>query len=71
MIFHAQHLDQWTLNNALLHINFRIQQPSATPNRLLDHLATQVIQVFEDSCGDEWLGQTIECSVESGDGSHR
>ena len=66
-----QHLDQWTLNNALLHITYRIQQSSATSNRLLDHLANQVIQVFEDSCGDEWIGQTIECCVESGDGSHR
>ena len=70
-IFFPQHLDQWTLNNALLHITYRIQQSSATSNRLLDHLANQVIQVFEDSCGDEWIGQTIECCVESGDGSHR
>ena len=34
-------------------------------------LAFQVIRVFEDSCGDEWLGQTIECCVESGDGAYR
>ena len=27
--------------------------------------------MFEDSCGDEWLGQTIECCVESGDGAYR
>ncbi len=38
---------------------------------LLDHLAGEVIRVFEDSCGDEWLGQTIECCVESGDGAYR
>ena len=37
---------------------------------LLEHLAAQVIRVFEDSCGDEWLGQ-IECCVESGDGAYR
>ena len=34
-------------------------------------LPFQVIRVFEDSCGDEWLGQTIECCVESGDGAYR
>ena len=38
---------------------------------LLDHLAGEVIRVFEDSCGDEWLGQTIECCVEGGDGAYR
>ena len=38
---------------------------------LLEHLAGEVIRVFEDSCGDEWLGQTIECCVESGDGAYR
>ena len=38
---------------------------------LLDHLAAQVISVFEDSCGDEWLGQTIQCAMETGDGAYR
>ena len=38
----------------------------------IDHLAHCVIQVFEDSCGDEWLGQTIESpDDEAADGAHR
>lgn len=42
-----------------------------TQSVLLEELAAQVIHVFEDSCGDEWLGQTIECCVDGGDGSFR
>jgi len=68
-----QNLDQWTLSSSLLHINASISHALGMSARaaLLDDLAAQVIRVFEDSCGDEWLGQTIESSVEGGDGSFR
>ncbi len=67
-----QNLDQWTLRNALLHIDVHVQQATVIARTSLqDHLASVVIHIFEDSCGDEFLGQTIECSVESGDGSYR
>ena len=68
--FPPQTLDQWTLRNALLHIDVHVQQATAR-TVVQDNLASEVIRVFEDSCGDEWLGQTIESSVESGDGSYR
>ncbi len=61
------------MNNSLLHINASIAQAVGATARaaLLEDLAAQVIRVFEDSCGDEWLGQTIESCVEGGDGSFR
>ena len=52
----------------LIHSILSLQHSSAQ----IDHLAHCVIQVFEDSCGDEWLGQTIESSDdEAADGAHR
>ena len=56
-----------------LQINVQISQASSANVRtaLMDNLAGQVIRVFEDSCGDEWLGQTIESCIEGGDGAYR
>ncbi len=69
---YMQNLDQWTLRNALLHIDVHIQQATSSARSFLqEHLASVVIHIFEDSCGEEFLGQTIECSMESGDGSYR
>ncbi len=50
------------MNNSLLHINASIAQAVGATARaaLLEDLAAQVIRVFEDSCRNEWLGQTIE-----------
>lgn len=66
-----KNLDQWTLCNSLIHIRLHIVQTATTHTKfnLLDDLASQVIQVFEDSCGNEWLGQ-IENSSENSDGAY-
>lgn len=68
-----RNLDQWTLRNALLHLDIIINQAAnhTHSSAQIDHLAHCVIQVFEDSCGDEWLGQTIESpDDEAADGAH-
>ena len=35
---------------------------------MVDSLASSVIQVFEDSCSEEWVGQHME--TDQGDGAH-
>ena len=39
---------------------------------LIDSLASSVIQVFEDSCSEEWVGQPIEMTLglDQGDGAY-
>ncbi len=61
------------MNNSLLHINASITQAVGATAwaALLEDLEAQVIRVFEDLCGDEWLRQTIESCVEGGDRSFR
>jgi mediator of RNA polymerase II transcription subunit 12 len=68
-----KNLSQWTLNNSLVHIKLHIAQAvsSHTRQSLLDDLASQVIQVFEESCGSEWAGQgQTESPSDSGDGAY-
>lgn len=85
MLVFYQNLDQWTLHNALLHLNLNINHVRITNlslslsnfNLLLlqhsttqvEHLSQSVIQVFEDSCGDEeWSGQKDNDKI---DGAYR
>ena len=37
-------------------------------SNVVDSLASSVIQVFEDSCSEEWVGQHME--TDQGDGAH-
>jgi hypothetical protein len=68
-----KNLDQWTLRSSLIHISALIMQtPQMNRLSLIDSLASSVIQVFEDSCSEEWVGQSIEMTLglDQGDGAH-
>ena len=42
--------------------------PPQSRSGVVDSLASSVIQVFEDSCSEEWVGQHME--TDQGDGAH-
>jgi hypothetical protein len=58
-----KNLDQWTLHNALLHLNLNINHNSM---QQVDHLSQSVIQVFEDYCNGDWPGNTDDKDLVDG-----